>query len=279
MTALELRSARLRATVQELGSSLVAFSGGVDSTYLLAVCLDLLRPEQVLAVTVDSPLLPRSELDAARSIAKALGARHQVVHRDDLADPMVAANPPDRCYHCKHGRFLALQEIPAGHGLALVHGENADDKDDYRPGARAAHELGVRAPLAEAGPTKSEIRTLSRQRGLPTWNLPARACLATRFPYGTPLTTGGLARVEAAESFLTDVFGLGQLRVRDHFPLARIEVEPSQIALLATPEARTQILERLGRLGYRQIALDLTGYRMGSLNDEIQSPKIPGGPA
>jgi len=279
MTRLELISAKLRAAVEDLGCALVAFSGGVDSTYLLAVCLDLLGPEQVLAVTVDSPLLPRSELDAARSVAKALGARHQVVHRDDLADPLVAANPPDRCYHCKRGRFSALQDIPAGHGFALVHGENADDKDDYRPGARAAHELGVRAPLAEAGLTKSDIRALSRRRVLPTWNLPARACLATRFPYGTPLTADGLARVEAAESFLTNAFKLVQLRVRDHFPLARIEVEPSRIALLAMPEARARILERLGGLGYRQIALDLTGYRMGSLNDEIQSQQIRSGSA
>jgi uncharacterized protein len=267
-TSLDEKLARLHAIVWQLGRVVVAFSGGVDSSYLLSVATDLLGPENVLGVTVDSPLMRRSEIAVAEQVAGALGARHLVVRRDDLADPMVASNPVDRCYHCKFGRFTDLHQIAQEHGFEhLVHGENTDDADDYRPGARAAHRLNVRAPLAEAGLTKAEVRELSRRRGLITWNLPARACLASRFPYGTGLTAEGLGRVEAAETFLEERFGLRQLRVRDHYPIARLEVEPDNIARLAAPEAREQIVTRLRQLGYSYMALDLSGYRMGSLNE------------
>ena len=265
-------SKELETIIRGLGRVVVAYSGGVDSSYLLAIALDLLGPDNVLAVTVDSPLLPRSELATARRLAQNLNAPHLVVWLDDLADPQVASNPADRCYHCKRGRFIALRAIAAERGFAhLVHGENLDDAGDYRPGVRAARELNVSAPLAEAALTKAEIRALSQERGLFTWDMPARACLGSRFPYGTPLTAEGLARVEAAERFLEDEFGLGQFRVRDHYPVARLEVEPAEITRLAAPGVRERIVAELEELGYHHIALDLSGYRMGSLNVAITS--------
>ncbi len=267
---------KLETIIQKLGRVAVAYSGGVDSSYLLAVALDQLGPENVLAVTVDSPLLPRSELANARRLAQDLYAPHLVVWYDDLADPQVAANPPDRCYHCKRGRFIALRAIATERNFThLVHGENLDDAEDYRPGARAARELNVRAPLVEAGLTKADIRALSQERNLFTWDMPARACLGSRFPYGTSLSAEGLARVEAAERFLEDEFGLAQFRVRDHHPVARLEVEAEEIARLAAPGVRERIVAELGSLGYHHIALDLRGYRMGSLNVSITSPPDP----
>ena len=265
------KATRLRQILAELGSTAVAYSGGTDSSYLLAICLDVLGTDRVLALTADSPLTPRRELAEARDLAAQLGARHLVLPSDDLANPAIAANPPDRCYHCKFSRFGALLEVARARGLAhLLHGENADDVGDYRPGSRAAEELGIRAPLREAGLTKADVRALSRERGLPTWDKPANACLASRFPYGTPLTAEGLARVEAAEEALRRAWGLCQLRVRDHFPIARLEVPPEEIARLAQPEARAVAVEQLRALGYRYVTLDLAGYRMGSLNDELE---------
>jgi uncharacterized protein len=261
----------LQKTITGLGRVAVAFSGGTDSSYLLAVCRDWLGIDNVLALTADSPLTPRTELAEARALASQLGVRHLVLPVDDLADPAIVANRPDRCYHCKFSRFSALFDIARGQGFThLLHGENADDVGDYRPGSRAAVELGVRAPLREAGLLKAEIRTLSRERGLSTWNKPANACLASRFPYGTPLTREGLARVEAAEAALRRTWGLAQLRVRDHGPVARIEVPASEIARLATPEARAIAVDRLQALGYQHVALDLAGYRTGSMNHGLE---------
>lgn len=262
---------RLEEIVSGLGSVAVAYSGGSDSSFLLAVCLDVLGTDHVLALTADSPLTPRAELADARTLAAQLGARHRVLPSDDLSNPSIVANPPDRCYHCKFSRFDALAEIARSEGLAyLVHGENADDVADYRPGSRAAEELGVRAPLREAGLTKAEVRQLSKLRGLPTWNKPANACLASRFPYGTQLTVEGLARVEAAEAALRQLWGLSQFRVRDHHPVARLEVPADEIARLALPENRANAVEALRKVGYTYIALDLIGYRMGSLNDALE---------
>jgi uncharacterized protein len=264
----------LRRIIADLGRTAVAFSGGTDSTYLLATCLDVLGAGNVLALTADSPLMPRRELTAARDLAAQLGARHTVLPHDDLANPAIVANPPDRCYHCKRGRFEVLLEVARGEGLAqLVHGENADDADDYRPGSRAAQELGIRAPLREAGLTKADIRRLSRERGLATWDRPANACLASRFPYGVSLSREGLTRVEAAEEVLRGAWNLRQIRVRDHLPIARLEVPPEEIARLVQPEARTVAVEKLRALGYRYVTLDLSGYRMGSLNDDLGRTK------
>jgi uncharacterized protein len=192
-----------------------------------------------------------------------------VLPHDDLAVEAIVANPPDRCYHCKFTRFDRLLTVARAEDYPrLLHGENADDAGDYRPGRRAAEELGVRAPLREAGLAKAEVRALARARGLPNWDRPADACLASRFPYGTRLTAEGLARVEAAEATLRRLWGLRHLRVRDHHPVARVEVPAGDIARLAQPEARDAAVAALRALGYRYVALDLAGYRMGSLNPE-----------
>jgi uncharacterized protein len=271
MADLESREARLAAILAGLGSVAVAYSGGTDSTFLLAASLEVLDSEAVLALTADSPLIPRADLADAQALAERLGARHTVLPCDDLSRDEIAANPPDRCYHCKFDRFALLWTVARSEGfMHLIHGENADDAHDYRPGSRAAAELGVRAPLREAALSKADIRTLSRLRHLPTWDRPADACLATRFPYGTRLTAEGLARVEAGEAAIRGIASVRQLRLRDQFPLARLEVPPDAIARLATPEVRVAVVRELRTLGYRTVTLDLAGYRMGSLNDELE---------
>lgn len=269
---LSAKTASLRRIIAPLGSTAVAYSGGVDSTLLLAVCLKVLGADRVLALTVYSQLTPAVEREQAASVTQQLGAQQRIVEFDALQEPGIAANRPDRCYHCKRAMFSRLLEIARAEGLAaLVHGATRDDLDDYRPGLRAAEELGVRAPLLEAGFTKEDVRALSREMNLPTWNLPSMACLASRIPYGTPLTPQALARVDAAEAFLRDLLfppqrEMGGVRVRDHFPLARIEVPEAEIARLAQPDTREAIIRRLQDLGYRYITLDLQGFRSGSLN-------------
>lgn len=265
------KSSYLYNLIAELGTAAVAFSGGTDSSYLLAVCVDVLGHDNVLALTADSPLTPRTELAQARAVAAQLGARHIVLRSEDLDNPNIASNPPDRCYHCKLSRFSALLSLCQSEGMShLLHGENKDDVADYRPGSLAAKELGVLAPLREAGLSKADVRRHSRDRGLPNWAKPANACLASRFPYGTALTADALARVEAAEEALHQAWGLPQLRVRDHHPVARIEVPSEQIQRLALLEYRTPAIEVLRQVGYRYVTLDLVGYRMGSLNDDLE---------
>lgn len=257
----------LHRIIADLHSVGVAFSGGTDSTLLLALCRDVLGPERVLALTVLSELTPTVERERAAPIARSLGVRHISIPFPALAHPDIAANRPDRCYHCKRAMFGRLLEIVRAEGLsALVHGANADDLGDYRPGLRAAEELGVRAPLLEAGLTRADVRELSRQRGLPTADLPSMACLASRIPYGVPLTAEALARVDAAEEYLRRTWGLRQVRVRDHFPLARLEVPEEEVPRLAALPARREIARFLRELGYRYVTLDLEGFRSGSLN-------------
>jgi len=268
-SALQRKQSALERILRDLGSVLVAYSGGVDSTFLAAAAHRTLGP-RALAVTAASPTYPSSEVEEARSIARSLGLRHLVIETDELENPAFVRNDRSRCYYCKGELFAKLWDIARQEGLAAVaDGSNADDVEDYRPGRQAGVELSVRSPLLEAGLTKLEIRELSRQWGLPTWKKPSFACLSSRFPYGTSITLDALERIERAEEYLKSL-GLGQLRVRHHDPIARIEVEPESFGLFLDPEVRRRVVRHLRDLGYSYVTLDLEGYRTGSLNEPYQ---------
>ena len=269
MTNHRSKTDKLMALLRSRPKALVAFSGGVDSTLLLKLCRDALGPGNVTAVTGVSQTYTPEEKRTARRAARELGVRHVLLETDELACSDFASNPPDRCYHCKRELFGKIAVMAHDLGLdAFYDASNVDDLADYRPGRRATEELGVVSPLVQAGFTKKDVRALSKKLGLMTWDKPANPCLASRVPYGTPITVETLARIRAGEKFLRGL-GFPVVRLRHHGELARIEVPAADRGRLLRPATAQKVAKKLKSLGYLWTAVDIEGYSMGSLNRAV----------
>ncbi|RLI05321.1 ATP-dependent sacrificial sulfur transferase LarE [Candidatus Bathyarchaeota archaeon] len=273
MVKLKKLEEKLVDKLKKKGSILVAFSGGVDSSLVLALAYKAL-PERTLAVTVDSPLLPLKELEDAKRIAKHIGVEHLIVRLDELKIPEFTKNPPNRCYLCKKFRFKELKKIASRRGLkTIVDGTDANDVKQYRPGLLALKEEGIYSPLLESGIGKDKVRRMAKLLKLPVFDKPSNTCLASRFPYWSELSLDKLKRVDQAESYLKDKFGVKVVRVRDHDSLARIEVGKDERKIFFNEKVIEMVTKKLRKLGYRYVTLDLQGYRFGSFDEELVASK------
>ena len=266
-THLKRRLSELKGLLEPLGSVMVAFSGGVDSSLLLALASQMCTG-RVVAVTASSQTYPRRELETARKVAQLIGCEHKIIKTDELHDERFATNPLERCYYCKLELYGRLKGMARKMGIEhIIEGSTVDDLSDFRPGERALRELGILSPLRQASFTKKDVRQLARALGLPNWEKPASACLASRFAYGVRITAQDLSRIEKLEDLLCDL-GFKQVRARFHGDLVRIEVEPSSICEIVTDPMRDKIVQMARRLGFRFVTLDLQGYRTGSFNPD-----------